>query len=1170
MTASKKELRDKLQQPFDSSNWKTILMDVFPNRLSLFKKPVEVAYSDEYIESFQQTGNVRLEDGKTLALFEVKVHYRVNLLKNRVRLRNTIAKPIDEGQTNGVLCVFSSNDQSYRFSFVAKETILTDDGAIITQETDARRFTYVLGPRETCNTAAERFYNLSQNSSASGLEDILEAFSVDSLNKLFFDRYKEFYQRFVLYLKQKEECLKIFKIKVTEGHEDFEDECKPIRDFVKKLLGRITFIYFLQKKGWMGCPKNDFNWGAGDPDFLRNLFRNTSNQDEFFPKILYKLFYDCLNKPNRPVDIFKTTDSRVPFLNGTLFEKSEFDEANLRFPSSLFEELFNFLSSYNFTIDENDPTEREVGIDAEMLGHIFENLLEDNKESGAYYTPKHAVQYMCKNAIFNYLKAKLNNHNQLFDLVFHHETGDLESCENWICQKKATILQLLDDLKVCDPAIGSGAFPIGILQELYWLKISLSDGSFHLDNLAQIKKNIIQNSIYGVDIETGAVEVARLRFWLAIILEEEAPSPLPNLDYKIMQGDSLKESYGGVDLSGLGVSGNLHSNHQQTELDILDDSKGENKKSHERIYQLTRKYFTESIPEKKLLLHNKIDKLILNHIDKNISFKENDLKNRIKITSDDISLKKRNLDGKGNFSREEKKLGSLEIALSKLEDYRIDLNKFSAKQERPYFLWHLMFQDIFDEGGFDIVIQNPPFIRQESLKNLKESLQEDFSCYNAKADISTYFYELANKLLKKEGVASILATNSWLDVDYGKSLQSFLLENVHIKEIVEFSGNRLFEASIRTVITWFIKKETSDEDITKFVILEAKNGSIPKVRREIMKSRKELFMSLQTRNKKIVSGKWGGKYFRAPDIYWKIIDASKGKLIPLREVADIRFGIKSGVDKFFFVKFLSEENGITSFVDGDGDIHKIESRFTQSLLLRSSTDLKKPILSVKDIPWRLISFTEGMDLPSLAKKYVCFGEQKKYHLIKSVQSRQSWYCCPNQEPTNIAVSKRYDIRFRTVILPESNDVKIGQAIYPIYPLKKEYTKAIQFSLFSTFNYLSREICGRANFGEGVMELSTEEIGDLLVLSPNYFSKDQIPEPSETENFNSVYELLLCPIQLERDIFFLKLLGIDGDLVKIAKDLQVGLANITFQRRSVAKNSAEGKTSFNEWIKNFIT
>ena len=103
-----------------------------------------------------------------------------------------------------------------------------------------------------------------------------------------------------------------------------------------------------------------------------------------------------------------------------------------------------------------------------------------------------------------------------------------------------------------------------------------------------------------------------------------------------------------------------------------------------------------------------------------------------------------------------------------------------------------------------------------------------------------------------------------------------------------------------------------------------------------------------------------------------------------------------------------------------------------------------------------------------------------------------------------------------------------------------------------------------------MELSTEEIGDLLVLSPNYFSKDQIPEPSETENFNSVYELLLCPIQLERDIFFLKLLGIDGDLVKIAKDLQVGLANITFQRRSVAKNSAEGKTSFNEWIKNFIT
>ncbi len=200
---------------------------------------------------------------------------------------------------------------------------------------------------------------------------------------------------------------------------------------------------------------------------------------------------------------------RVPYLNGGLFDKDISFDHQIDFPIEYFEKLFDFFEQYNFTIDENDPYDSEVGIDPEMLGHIFENLLEENREKGAFYTPKEIVHYMCQESLIQYLCSHftLTEHarGSLEDFIRRGDIGDRKERNNFIVANARKIEELLDKAKICDPAIGSGAFPMGILQELFKAKLALD---LTLDR-AKVKKDIIQNSIYGVDIEKGAVDIAR-------------------------------------------------------------------------------------------------------------------------------------------------------------------------------------------------------------------------------------------------------------------------------------------------------------------------------------------------------------------------------------------------------------------------------------------------------------------------------------------------------------------------------------------------------------------------------------------------------------------------------------------------------------------------------------
>src|SRR5574344_278455 len=282
---------------------------------------------------------------------------------------------------------------------------------------------------------------------------------------------------------------------------------------------------------------------------MGNLFNNSCNKDDFLEKVLEPLFFQTLNSPREnniaPSAVCKEYGSKIkiPYLNGGLFEKDELDKKQIKFKKEMFEKLFTLFSQYNFTIDETDPDDAEIGVDPEMLGRIFENLLEDNKDKGAFYTPKEIVQYMCRESLIAYLltDSKIQE-EKIRTLVTEHT--DPAFTEN----EKSEIKTKLDNVKICDTAVGSGAFPMGMMNELIACHSVICKEDF---DRAAIKKQIVQNNIYGVDIEKGAVDIARLRFWLAIIVDEKEPIPLPNLDYKIMQGNSLLESIEGIDLSHL-------------------------------------------------------------------------------------------------------------------------------------------------------------------------------------------------------------------------------------------------------------------------------------------------------------------------------------------------------------------------------------------------------------------------------------------------------------------------------------------------------------------------------------------------------------------------------------------------------------------------------------------
>ncbi|TAE25416.1 MAG: hypothetical protein EAZ91_19100 [Cytophagales bacterium] len=852
------DLKSFLQQRYSTANRQTLLDYLFGNSKDLFTQPRILAQDADTINLAQQIGSVKLADGRSLGLFDVSVTEAVQIARNRKGLRDLAAKYIDQNIIHGALVfVHGPNQIDYRLTFIARYSAFNLETLELERnETAPKRFSFVLGPNEPCTTAARRLMELV-GKPVIDLKALTDTFAVEPLNREFFRQFKDVhFKKIWHYLAEHHwpDFLGDVPMPTGTAPADIKEKdrlAKPVRDFAKKMLGRIVFLHFLQKKGWMGCPLPSLyegeglgvrssGWSGGNIRFVQTLFERFRQPDRFYSRCLTKLFFDTLNDPNRPGFRFEAAGiepCRVPYLNGGLFDRDTRPDGQLLteaidLPADYFASLLQFFDQYNFTIDENSPGDYEVGIDPEMLGHIFENLLEENREKGAFYTPKEIVQYMCQESLIQHLAHRLTAElgeamrpallEALDTLIRQGSRGDEQNRHNLITIHAPRIEELLDDLKICDPAIGSGAFPVGMLGEIFAAKMTL-DLTL---NRAEVKKRIIRETIYGVDMEPGAVDIARLRFWLSLVVDEDEPQPLPNLDYKIMQGDSLLESFEGV--IPLRVTAG-ETNHDPTRGVLRDGqlkldgtlkdaqlglgfafaapkaSMTDGRKA--KLRRLIQAYFKAGTKDEKQDLRNQINAEINKHIDECIQAEQakwTDKKNEILGQLFMARQAQKNAKTPAKQREYEKAIARKETELERFQNLLTDeqarearLARSKQNGEKGYFLWHLFFPEVFEKGGFDICIANPPYLQLSRIPT--EAAQygrEGYSTFEKTGDIYGLFYEQGVRLLRPGGILTYITSNSWLQTQYGKPLRQLFVEQTDPLTLLNFADTRLFETAV--------------------------------------------------------------------------------------------------------------------------------------------------------------------------------------------------------------------------------------------------------------------------------------------------------------------------------------------------------------------------------------
>ena len=755
-TYNKETFKRLFQSKFNLSKWQMLLQDYF--HADKVRVSPEVLDEDAEDRKGYFLGSMTTQDNYELGFFYYEMEDG-SVLRRKVGLRNLIRPYLGYG-FDAALAVFNDGT-NWRLSLICD---LKEDA------TSTKRFTYVFGDEKAFyKTPILRFESL--RTKANEFLEIKKAFSVEALSDDFFAAYRKQYAEFVKFLTGKEYVKKGKKwVEQETGEPDaqyftsFKKDDKLVRDYIKKMMGRIVFLYFLQSKGWL----------AGNLHYMHDLFYDASDEvkGDFLDKVLEPMFFGLLN--TKPEDRssaplvngvgvkYIPNADEIPYLNGGLFQQEKIDEVESVFPAGMFQSLFDFFDSYNFTIDENDPNDAEVGVDPEMLGKIFENLLEDNKDKGAFYTPKEIVRYMCQESLTAYLQTGIDDAEVKEHIANFVKTNDVEELGGASSELAMSIDRKLIDVKICDPAIGSGAFPMGLLRELYACRKSIE--IFEEDNAADIKRHIIQNNIYGVDIEKGAVDIARLRFWLALIIDEKEPMPLPNLDFKIMQGNSLLESYKGVDLD---VTSKKLKTGKDTKKTRGVLSLGFEETDVQKIIQdLVKSYFSITDHTLRAQRRQQIDKYV---------------KDYIKVCAE------------GNHE--------VQDAVDELE---IPNDQF--------FLWHTYFADVFEKGGFDIVIGNPPYgvsIKDDYRKAVVTSWGNvpDYEIYY-------YFIVLAAPLLKEKGIMSYIIPNTFLFNTFAKHFREMLVEKWNVLEILDCTKFPIFESAVvRNAINLFQKDSEGSKQV---------------------------------------------------------------------------------------------------------------------------------------------------------------------------------------------------------------------------------------------------------------------------------------------------------------------------------------------------------------------
>lgn len=811
-----------------------------------------------FVQGYRILGTYQDAEGTSLDILEVTLQRESSLERARTAQRNFIADYLKKNGRDAALVAFVSpglND--WRFSLVKLEYSLeVKDGKLKTEEelTPAKRWSFLIGRHEGSHTVQSRFVSLLQDAEKPLLKELEEAFNIESVTDEFFKKYCE------LFFRMKESLDKL-----VEGDPaikaDFESKELTTVDFAKKTLGQMAFLYFLQKKGWFGVAPGK-PWGTGPKDFLRQLFgRREKYGTNFFDDVLEPLFYEALAQDRGVEAIYpRLNNCRMPFLNGGLFEPMNgyaWETTNILLPDELFSNasrtpegdegdgILDIFDRYNFTVNESEPLEKEVAVDPEMLGKVFENLLEvkDRKSKGTFYTPREIVHFMCQESLINFLitelkgalprediEALIRNGSQIIqndEIVLEKgREGTYKFMLPESVRMRARELdQALANVKVCDPAVGSGAFPLGMLNEIVQARQALAVHLRSNRSVFELKLHSISHSLYGVDIDPGAVEIAKLRLWLALVVEENEPHPLPNLEHKVMQGNSLISEYEGVKL------------FDESFLEAADHLEKEHARVENRLSELQREYFAlhsqdALSPLKKEELEREI---------RSLNKRKKALNAPKALQGQELSI----FDAPGKFQQEQEKAERLQKKIEQyisesqktkkqqlkeeIEQLKWDLIEASLREQdkldhlealkalrhkniKPFFIWKLEFSDVFKENsGFDVIVGNPPYgvsIKGDERKMVLSELGKvpDYEIYY-------FFVQLCKKLLSPAGVKSFIIPNTFLFNVFAAGYRNSLLSDWNIHLLLDCTAFKLFKAAtVHNAITVFQNnsQETSD------------------------------------------------------------------------------------------------------------------------------------------------------------------------------------------------------------------------------------------------------------------------------------------------------------------------------------------------------------------------
>jgi len=1039
---------------YNKEEFETFLRDFLPDDSDFINKDLTIDNSFKYFNKAKLI--VNCDSLNNLRVIEIE-HTATE--DRRITLSREIFRFLSNyTYANALIIIHSEKDEQYRLSFIKSSLEWINEKRVNRLFSSPKRFSFLLGPNTKSYTPKKQLINLGKLKDFSDLE---ERFNIEVVSEEFYEKYKALYHKLKKYF-DKDEAFKEFA----------ERNNIKLNILSKKILGQITFCYFLQKKGWLGAGKKE-EFYRGSQNFFRENFNSIEKgKKNFFNDFLEYLFYDSLNNEEHKTDFFSSRlKCKIPFLNGGLFEpinNYDWKKESINIPNSLFSNknedgILDIFDLFNFTVDENQSIESEIAVDPEMLGKVYERLIDEalRKKYRPFYTHREIVNYMCTISLIKFLENKfinklkfvdieqlINNSNSfLFDGIIDNKIISKTKYSKFLGE----IDKELSEILICDPAIGSGAFPVAMMNLITNLRIFLAKALNKNVSTYDLKYNFIKNSIHGVDIDGSAIEIAKLRMWLSLLIEEDKlkkANVLPNLQYRLVQGDSLIESYEDFYFRA------DYKTQQQFEL-------GQN-------YNL---------------IDSEFKKLIL---DQNEYYKAVYLSKKEKLKIEIIK-------------RMEK------IAFIVIENSRLTKSKNTILKEKfsrslknnnfhNFFPWKLFFASVFEiKKGFDIVIGNPPYAESRSddfdldkkrlyLKEIKNKWNE-VKRITKGSDLMVYFFPLALELLNEYGINTYITSNSWLSTNYGKNLQSFLLEKSMVKEIID-SDFRYFPKGqgpdVNTIISVICKpnNNTKTQDL-KYVRINEKFNNLDTF--ELQNRKNIKVKSFKREDPVLKKFKWG-LIFDADEWLVKIFEGllkkgssfyeiGQGLNLKRQSIVNIDIIKKLGIDENLLIPFASKES---YYCSDRGSNYLVDKN-------KCNKEILKILRDNKIIPFNPNS--TGKEPPKL---FLPRGIADKHHCTTNNNNAFSDSCV--------------DIYFNTQF--ENFDERV-----------------LNFWAFlnSSLIFLFRETSGRKSLGGGLLKAEATDLSDLNLYHEfnqyskikeifNHFSKLEVDNVKNTLKLKEYIEL----------------------------------------------------------------